>query len=139
MTHFRFIPLALVLTAASTLIACNTAPAMPMSPAASSGMATPDHMAKMDAQMKNMQGMHEKMMNTKTPEERSKLMAEHMKAMRGGMAMMDGMSGAGMRDMKGMQMSGDMGARHQMMEKRMEMMQSMMKMMMDQMPASSAK
>ncbi|MES1978437.1 MAG: hypothetical protein V4451_10410 [Pseudomonadota bacterium] len=128
MTHFRFIPLALALTATSTLIACNTAPMMPMGHTASNGMAVPDRMAKMDAQMKSMQGMHEKMMNAKTPEERSKLMAEHMKTMRDGMAMMDGMSGASMGDMKGMQM----------MEKRMDMMQGMMKMMMDRMPVSPA-
>jgi len=93
--------------------------------------------------MKTMQGMHEKMMNAKTPEERSKLMAEHMKAMQEGMAMMGGMSGAGMGDMKGMQempnMGGDIGARQQMMEKRMEMMQTMMKMMMDRMPAAPAR
>ncbi len=139
MTHFRYIPLALALTAASTLIACNTAPAMPMSHAASNDMAAPDHMAKMDAQMKNMQGMHEKVLNAKTPEERSKLMAEHMKSMRDGMALMDGMSGSGMDGMKGMQMGGDMGAQHQMMGKRMDMMQGMMKMMMDQMPAAPAK
>ncbi|UUZ68307.1 hypothetical protein LP414_32505 [Polaromonas sp. P1(28)-13] len=140
MTHFRFIPLAIALTAASTLIACNTAPAMPMGAASASSMTTPDHMAKMDAQMKTMRDMHEKMMNAKTPEERSKMMAEHMKTMQDGMKMMDGMSGAGMGDMKGMQgMSGDMGARHQMMEKRMEMMQTMMKMMMDRMPAAPAR
>ena len=135
MTHFRFIPLAVALTAASALVACNTAPAMPMGTASANSMATPDQMAKMDAQMKTMQGMHEKMMNAKTPEERSKLMAEHMKTMQDGMAMMDGMGG-----MKGMQgMTGDMGARHQMMEKRMEMMQTMMKMMMDRMPAAPTK
>jgi hypothetical protein len=94
----------------------------------------------MDAQMKTMQGMHEKMMNAKTPEERSKLMAEHMKTMQDGMAMMDGMSGAGMGGMKGMAgMTGDMGARQQMMEKRMDMMQAMMKMMMDRMPAATAR
>lgn len=146
MTHFRFIPLAIALTVASTLIACNTAPAMPMGAAAANSMATPDHTARMDAQMKSMQGMHEKMMNAKTPEERSKLMAEHMKTMQDGMAMMDGMSGAGMGGMKGMQgmtgmagMTGDMGARHQMMEKRMDMMQAMMKMMMDRMPSAPAK
>ena len=143
MTHVRFIPLAIALATASTLIACNTAPAMPMGATTSNNMATPDHMAKMDAQMKTMQGMHEKMMNAKTPEERSKLMAEHMKAMQEGMAMMGGMSGAGMGDMKGMQgmpnMSGDIGARQQMMEKRMEMMQTMMKMMMDRMPATLAR
>ena len=127
MTHFRFIPLAIALATASTLIACNTAPAMPMGTATASDMATPDQMARMDAQMKTMQGMHEKMMNAKTPEERSKLMAEHMKTMQDGMAMM-----SGMKSMPGM--SGDMGVRQQMMEKRMEMMQTMMKMMMDGMP-----
>jgi len=141
MKQFRFIPLAAAVLAASTLIACNTAPSMPLGSAAAQGMATPEHSAKMDAQMKTMQGMHEKMMAAKTPEERSKLMAEHKKTMQDGMAMMEGMSGgAGMGGMKGMQgMSGEMGTRHQMMEKRMEMMQTMMKMMMDQMPAAPAK
>ena len=141
MKQFRFIPLAAAVLAASTLIACNTAPSMPLGSAAAQGMATPEHSAKMDAQMKTMQGMHEKMMAAKTPEERSKLMAEHKKTMQDGMAMMEGMSGgAGMGGMKGMQgMSGEMGTRHQMMEKRMEVMQTMMKMMMDQMPAAPAK
>ncbi len=138
MTQFRFIPLALALAAAVALTACNTAPTMmPMGTASASTMPAPDQMAKMDAQMKAMQAMHDKMMNAKTPEERSKLMAEHMKTMQDGMAMMEGMSGAGMGGMKGM--AGDMGARHQMMEKRMEMMQSMMKMMMDRMPAAPAR
>lgn len=140
MTHFRFIPLAASLAAALALTACNTAPPMPMGAASANSMATPDQMTRMDAQIKTMQGLHEKMMNAKTPQERSKLMAEHMKSMQDGMAMMDGLSGAGMGDMKGMQgMSGDIGARQQMMEKRMEMMQSMMKMMMDLMPATPAR
>ncbi|MDI1270008.1 MAG: hypothetical protein PSV40_13030 [Polaromonas sp.] len=140
MTNFRFIPLAGALFAASTLIACNTAPSMPMGTATASSMATPDQMAKMDAQMKTMRDMHGKMMNAKTPEERNKLVAEHMKTMQDGMKMMGGMSGAGMGDMKGMPgMTGDMGARQQMMEKRMEMMQSMMEMMMDRMPAAPAR
>jgi hypothetical protein len=140
MTSFRFIPLAIALTTVGALVACNTAPAQPMGAASASSMATPDHMARMDAQMKTMQGMHDKMMAAKTPEERSKLMAEHMKTMQDGMKMMDGMSGAGMGDMKGMQgMSGEMGAHHQMMAKRMEMMQTMMKMMMDQMPPAPSK
>ena len=142
MTSFRFIPLALALTATSALVACNTAPMMPMGNASAHSMAMPDHMGKMDAQMKTMQGMHEKMMSAKTPEERSQLMAEHMKAMQDGMAMMEGMSGAGMGGMKGvggMGGMGGMGAHHQMMEKRMEMMQTMMKMMMDRMPAAPAK
>lgn len=143
MTHFRFIPLAAVLASATLLVACNTAPAMPMGAASANSMATPDQMARMDAQMKTMQGMHEKMMNAKTPAERSKMMAEHRKAMQDGMEMMSSMSSAGMGDMKGMQgtqgMSGDMGAHHQMMAKRMEMMQTMMKMMMDQMPPAPGK
>lgn len=124
MTYFRFIPLALVLTSAALLAACNTAPTTPMGTASANSMATPDQMARMDAQMKTMQAMHDKMINAKTPQERSKLMAEHMKAMQGGMAMMG--------DMKGMPgMTGDMGANNMMMAKRMEMMQMMMQMMMD--------
>ena len=143
MTNFRFIPLAVALTTASTLIACSATPSMPMGPAAANNMATPDPMSRMDAQMRIMQGMHEKMMNAKTAEERGKLMADHMKAMQDGMTMMEGMPGAGMGGMGGMKgmpgMSGDMDMRQQMMEKRMEMMQSMMKMMMDRMPAAPAK
>ncbi|SFC25494.1 hypothetical protein SAMN05216344_11283 [Polaromonas sp. OV174] len=141
MTQFRFIPLALALTAAVALTACNTAPTMmPMGTASASTMPAPEQMAKMDAQMKAMQAMHDKMMSAKTPEERSRLMAEHMKTMQDGMAMMEGMAGAGMGSMKGMPgMGGDMGPRQQMMEKRMEMMQTMMKMMMDRMPAAPAK
>lgn len=113
---------------------------MPNGAASANSMATPDQMARMDAQMKTMREMHEKMMSAKTREERSKLMAEHMKTMQDGMKMMGSMPNAGMGDMKGMQgMAGDMGARQQMMEKRMEMMQTMMQMMIDQMPAAPAK
>ena len=165
MTQIRFFPLAAALFAASTLIACNTAPSMPMGSAAAQGMAKPDamskmnmdkmNMGKMDAQMKKMREMHEKMMAAKTPEDRNKLMAEHMKTMQDGMQMMEGMGGAGMSgmsgmsgmdgmkgmgDMKGMSgMSGDMGANNQMMEKHMAMMESMMQMMMDRMPAAPAR
>ena len=140
MTNFRFIPLAVALVASISLTACSTSPTMPMGSASATSMAAHDHMAMMDAQMKTMKGMHDKMMSAKTPEERSKLMAEHMKSMQDGMKMMEGMSGTGMGNMKGMQgMTGDMGARHQMMEKRMDMMQTMMKMMMDRMQAAPAK
>ena len=141
MTSFRFIPLSVALAGAIALTACNTAPMMmPMGSASASPMATPDQMGKMDAQMKTMQAMHDKMMAAKTPEERSKLMVEHMKTMQDGMAMMEGMSGSGMGTMKGMQgMGGDMATRHQAMEKRMEMMQTMMKMMMDRMPTAPMK
>ena len=133
MTRFRFIALAAAITSASLLAACSTAPAMPMGKPSAASMGTPDQMAKMDMQMKAMREMHEKMMNARTPDERNKLMADHMKTMQDGMAMMGSMSGAGMGDMKSMQ--GNMGAQQQMMEKRMEMMQSMMQMMMDRMPA----
>ena len=95
--------------------------------------AGPD-MARMDTQMKAMGAMHDKMVAAKTPEERSALMAEHMKTMQDGMAMMNGMSPGGMGAMKG-----DMATRQQMMEKHMEMMQSMMQMMMDRTPAVPAK
>ncbi len=51
-----------------------------------------------DKQMEAMQEMHQKMAAAKTPEERQALMAEHMKAMQGGMSMMCemGTGGAGM-------------------------------------------
>ena len=98
-----------------------------------------ERMAAMDQRMKDMQAMHEKMMSAKTPEERQALMAEHMKMMQDGMAMMKQMGG--MSKMGGMQggkgMSG-MSERHQMMEKRMEMMESMMQMMMDRMQSPMA-
>ena len=162
MTHFRFLPLAAALFAASTLIACNTTPSMPFGSAAAEGTPKSDamgsmdmgkmDMSKMDAQMKQMRDMHEKMMAAKTPEERSKLMVEHMKTMQDGMKMMEGMGGAGMSgmdgmkgmgDMKGMPggqgAAGDMPGHHQMMDKRMAMMQSMMQMMMDRMPAQPAR
>ena len=102
--------------------------------------------ADMDARMKQMQAAHEKMMAAKTPEARRALMAEHMKSMRDGMAMMDSMHG-----MHGKGMGGGPAAGHgpghgaapgagpgpgmppQMMEKRMDMMQQMMKMMMERM------
>jgi len=132
MTHLRLISLAIAFAATLTLAACNTAPAMPMGSATAGSMPPPDHMAKMDAQMKTMQGVHEKMMAAKTPEERNKLMTDNMKTMQDGMAMMG--------DMKGMQgMGSDMNARQQMTEKRIEMMQTMMKMMMDRLPATPAK
>ncbi len=99
-------------------------------------------MAKMDERMVAMREMHEKMTRARTPEEKSALMAEHMKLMQDGMAMMGGMGPGAMGGMDGMKdkgpMSGDM-AMHGQMEKRMEMMQSMMQMMMDRMPQSPAK
>jgi hypothetical protein len=136
MTQFRFLPLAFALTAATALVACNTPPPMPMGTASAGSMTmAPGDMAKMEkmeAQMKTMQAMHEKMMNAKSPAWRTALMAEHMTAMQGGMAMMDEMGGADMGDMPAM--AGDMHSHHKMMAMRMKMMQSMMAMMMDRMP-----
>lgn len=45
----------------------------------------------MDAQLKSMQAMHERMASAKTPAERKALMAEHMQVMRAGMSMMGAM------------------------------------------------
>lgn len=96
-------------------------------------------MAAMDSKMKAMDEMHQKMMAAKTPEEKTALMAEHMKTMQEGMKTMSMMGGPGMADMQGKKpMPGNMGQHHQMMEKRMAMMESMMQMMMDQMPAPVA-
>ncbi|UUZ73041.1 hypothetical protein LP415_06405 [Polaromonas sp. P1(28)-8] len=123
------------------VVAAGQPPAGQAGPAA--GPASADRMAAMDRQMKAMREMHEKMVNAKTPEERNALMAEHMKTMREGMAMMDMMGGPGMGSMGGMQggkpMPGTMNERQQMMEKRMDMMQSMMQMMMDRLPAPATK
>ena len=101
------------------------------------GKTTPE-MARMANQMKAMQEMHDKMMAAKTPEERSALMAEHMKTMQEGMGMMKGMGGMG-----------GMGApkspptniteRQTMMEQRMDMMQTMMEMMVDRLPQTPAR
>jgi hypothetical protein len=92
--------------------------------------------AAREEQMKAMREMRDKMMNAKTPEERQALMADHMKAMQGGMQMMQGMSG--MASMGGKASGGrapaDMAKRQQMMEERMEMMQTMMEMMMQRLP-----
>ncbi|MDP1535955.1 MAG: hypothetical protein Q8L95_02070 [Burkholderiales bacterium] len=138
MSRFRFIPLAVALAAASTLIACTTAPAMSMGSAPVNSMAPPERMAAMDAQMKTMHEMHTKMMNAKTPEERQALMAEHMKAMQGGMGMMKGMGGmAAMGDPKSM--PADMAQQQKMMGRHMEMMQMMMEMMQQRMPPSPGK
>ena len=146
MTTFRLVPMAIVISAAALLTACNTAPSMamkpmmPMATAGSPGTPPADRMGQMEMQSKTMQAMHEKMMAAKTPEERNAMMAGHMKSMQDGMKMMEGMTGPGMDGMKGMPgMSGDMAAHHAMMEKRMAMMQTMMKMMMDRMPAGAAR
>ena len=137
------------MTAIRTLIALSvatlaTACASPggMNAAAASpgmsGMSVPASTAANEPRMKAMQDMHQKMMDAKTPAERQALMAEHMKAMQGGMAMMKEMPG--MQGMSGMvdgkDMPADMAKRHQMMGDHMAMMQMMMDMMADRMPGA---
>jgi hypothetical protein len=91
-------------------------------------------MPQMTATMKSMQEMHDKMMAAKTPEERQALMAEHMKAMQDGMAMMGQMRGG----QGGNAMGGGMPMGSEMMGKRMDMMEMMMQMMMDREAVRSA-
>ncbi len=89
-------------------------------------------MARMDTQIAAMKAMHEKMMVAATPEERGKLMAEHMKTMQEGMSMMNDSSHQHMGDMKAG--NGSMAARQAMMEKHMAMMGAAMAMMGDRLP-----
>ena len=138
MSHLRFFALSLALASGSILIACSTAPAMPMGAPAAHSMANPEHMASMQVQMKTMREMHAKMMTAKTADERQALMAEHMKAMQGGMGMMKGLSGMpAMGDPQAM--SAEMAEHHKMMMQQMEMMQMTMDMMAQRMPMPAAK
>lgn len=87
--------------------------------------ASPAPAARYEQQMKMMDDTHRKMMAAKTPEERQALMAEHMKAMQGGMSMMCEMSSAGAG--AGTQAGPPAG----MMKRCMDMKEMTMKMMMD--------
>ena len=151
MTTLRHTVLAIAIAASSFGAFSQTAaehtqhhPAEPTKKASKASTVKPPSMAKesraaMDSQMKTMREMHEKMMAAKTPEERSAIMAENMKAMQSGMSMMRdaGMMGMPMKD--GMPMMEGMHMQHQMMQKRMEMMTNMMQMMMDQMSNPKSK
>ena len=156
MNAFRMI----VALSVATLATACASPGATISATASPGMAqmnmgSPGSMAAMDPRMKTMQEMHQKMMDAKTPADRQALMADHMKAMQGGMAMMKGMPGAGgmgamgtmgspggAAPMTGMGdgtgMPADMAKRQQMMSDHMDMMQMMMAMMADRMPPATA-
>lgn len=102
----------------------------PPRPATAASVPSPSQMRET---MQSMQDMHDKMAAAKTPEERQALMAEHMKAMQDGMAMMGRMKeGRGrMGGMNGMGGMGGMSERHDAMGQRMEMMELMMQMMLD--------
>ena len=95
----------------------------PAASAAAKNEGTPSA-ASMSEMMQQMQTMHEKMMAAKTPAERQALMADHMKTMQQGMAMLQMMNSQ----------SGKGPMSSQMMGKRMDMMTTMMQMMMDQHP-----
>ena len=122
--------------AAEIKAASAKAAAKPAGKPVSSPVASQPSMAECSTMMQGMHDMHEKMMAAKTPEERHALMAEHMKIMQDGMAMMGNLKNEG--QMRG-KLPADMAARQQMMEKRMEMMESMLQMMMDRLPAAPAK
>ena len=143
---FAALSFAALATACASPGATNTAPAAGMSPGMSQG-GTTMRMAAMEPRMKAMKDMHQKMTTAKSPAERQALMADHMKAMQEGMAMMKEMHGGmqgmgGMGDVGGMDHSkgvpAGMAQRHQMMTEHMAMMQMMMDMMMQRMPASPA-
>lgn len=106
----------------------------PEAPATKQAPAKPgDQTAKMDAHMRDMRDMHEKMMAAKTPEQRKALMDQHRKAMQDGMAMMSGMSMMdGMMDRK---TAGGKPMSPQAMQKQIDMMKMMMQMMMDRIDA----
>jgi len=98
-----------------------------------------DMIKKMDAQMKAMQEIHQKMINAKTPEERNAIMADNRRAMESGMSMMREAGSMGMPTRDGMPMMGDIPINNQMMQIRMEMMTNMMQMMMDRLNSPQGK
>jgi hypothetical protein len=83
----------IALSVATLATACASPGAMNAAPGSfgMSHMAAPMPMGAMEPRMKAMQEMHQKMMDAKTPAERQALMADRMKAMEGGVAMMQGM------------------------------------------------
>lgn len=138
------------LSVATLAAACASPGYMTTSPASAGAapmaMGATGPMAAMEPRMKAMREMHQKMAKA-APGERQALMADHMKAMQGGMAMMKEMhsmqagSGTGAMGMMGSHGGGapmaDMVTRHQMMADHMAMMQMMMNMMADRMPPAA--
>lgn len=121
-------PAAALVVAMSILAGCaQTVPAR--APAASMPM---QMQPGVDAQMKRMQQMHDRMAAARTPAERQALMAEHQKMMQEGMGMMSGMQRMPSPP------AGSPEAQR-MMEMRMQMMESMMQMMMDRMDSMPMK
>ena len=133
----------IALSVATLATACAGPGGMNMSSSSApnmSGMGAPMTMSSTEPRMKAMQDMHQQMMSAKTPAERQALMADHMKAMQGGMAMMKEMH-EGMPGMSGTAEGGmtpvDMAKRQQMMTDHMASMQMMMDMMSNRMPPAT--
>ncbi len=152
------VALSVVVLATACASPGSTDAAAPSNGMASMAMGAGGSMPAMDERMTAMQTMHQKMMSATTPAERQAMMAEHMKAMQGGMAMMKemhamtgaqgGSSAAGMGTMSapggaapmagmgdGKGMAGDRAKHRQMMADHMATMQMMMDMMADRMPS----
>jgi hypothetical protein len=102
--------------------------------AASTPMPAPGAAMQTAPEMSSMRDMRDKMAAARTPDERQALMAEHMKAMQGGMAMMKEMPG--MASM-GEGMPPEMARNHQMMMDHKATMQMMMDMMADRLPPAT--
>lgn len=94
-----------------------------------------DQFAAAERQLQTMQDVHQRFMQARTPRERQALMAEHSKAMRDGLAVMEGMHGPGSGPGMGPGMG--MGGRH--MHQHMALMNAMMRMMMERIDLLSAK
>ena len=141
MSRFRTLAVVLGLAAASAAAMAQDVQHSPHHPAGPAS-APPRHdigtpggvtaMVRMNAQMRAMQVMHEKITAAKTPAERDALMPEHMKLMQESMSMLRGMSPA-----KAKSGAGDPASRQEILERRVDMMESMMQMLVDGMPAPS--
>jgi len=92
-------------------------------------------MGNMQQHNKNLMQQMNDIKNTKNPDQRDRLIEEHMKSMQQGMKMMGGkdmkMGMMGGKEKQGMGMDMDMKKHMKMMENRMDMMQDMMGQMME--------
>ena len=104
---------------------------------------SPPQMAQMQAQMTNMQQLMSQIHSTKDPQERARLMQQHMQSLEHGMSMMGQMMHSPMGQSQGAQCTQndsqcqmhEMQMQQNMMGQRMGMMQMMMQQMMEHMAA----
>ena len=102
---------------------------------------SPPQMAQMQAQMTNMQQLMSQIHSTKDPQERARLMQQHMQSLEHGMSMMGQMMHSPMGQSQGAQCAQndsqcqmhEMQMQQNMMGQRMGMMQMMMQQMMEHM------